>query len=81
MLPNIANRNSYTEVENFAPDPSLSKSLVEGLKALGHDKARLNDMNSGLHGIRIHAKQHNPSRPRYLVGAVDPRREGLAIGD
>jgi gamma-glutamyltranspeptidase / glutathione hydrolase len=73
QLPNIANRNGYTEIENLVANPLLAQDLLKGLKALGHKGARLNDMNSGLHGILVKDKQ--------LIGAVDPRREGLAVGD
>ncbi len=46
------------------------------LEALGHNVA-LNDMNSGLHAIAIEYTR----RTRVLLGGVDPRREGAALGD
>jgi gamma-glutamyltranspeptidase/glutathione hydrolase len=46
------------------------------LEALGHNVA-LNDMNSGLHAIEIEYTR----RGRVLFGGVDPRREGVALGD
>jgi gamma-glutamyltranspeptidase/glutathione hydrolase len=46
------------------------------LEALGHNVA-LNDMNSGLHAIAIEYTR----RKRVLLGGVDPRREGAALGD
>ncbi|WP_163132144.1 gamma-glutamyltransferase [Agarivorans sp. Alg241-V36] len=42
------------------------------LEALGY-KTKIKDMTSGLQGIRIY--------PDKLVGAADPRREGVAKGD
>jgi gamma-glutamyltranspeptidase/glutathione hydrolase len=46
------------------------------LEALGHTVA-VNDMNSGLHAIAIEYTR----RGRVLFGGVDPRREGVALGD
>ncbi len=37
----------------------------------------VNDMNSGLHAIAIEYTR----RGRMLFGGVDPRREGVALGD
>src|SRR5262245_2897474 len=48
----------------------------QALEALGHNVA-LNDLNSGLHAIAI----QSGSRGRVLYGGVDPRREGVALGD
>jgi gamma-glutamyltranspeptidase/glutathione hydrolase len=48
----------------------------EALEALGHTVA-INDMNSGLHAIAIEYTR----RGRVLSGGVDPRREGVALGD
>ncbi len=48
----------------------------QALEALGHNVA-LNDMNSGLHAIAIEYTR----RGRTLFGGVDPRREGVALGD
>jgi gamma-glutamyltranspeptidase/glutathione hydrolase len=48
----------------------------QALEALGHNVA-LNDMNSGLHAIAIEYTR----RGRTLLGGVDPRREGVALGD
>jgi gamma-glutamyltranspeptidase/glutathione hydrolase len=47
-----------------------------GLEALGHSVAARN-MNSGLHAIAIEYTR----RGRTLEGGVDPRREGVALGD
>jgi gamma-glutamyltranspeptidase / glutathione hydrolase len=46
------------------------------LEALGHNVV-VNDMNSGLHAIAIEYTR----RGRTLLGGVDPRREGAALGD
>jgi len=46
------------------------------LEALGHTVAPRN-MNSGLHAIEIEYSR----RGRKLEGGVDPRREGVALGD
>jgi gamma-glutamyltranspeptidase/glutathione hydrolase len=46
------------------------------LEALGHNVA-VNDMNSGLHAIAIEYTR----RGRVLLGGVDRRREGAALGD
>ena len=67
-LPHMLNRfgtyelEAATSAERFAPD----------LEALGY-KTKINDLNSGLHGIAI--------TPDGLIGGADPRREGLAAGD
>ena len=49
---------------------------ADALRALGHDVA-MRGLNSGLHGIVIDYTQEG----RVLSGGVDPRREGLALGD
>jgi gamma-glutamyltranspeptidase/glutathione hydrolase len=46
------------------------------LEAMGHNVA-IRDMNSGLHAIAIEYSR----RGRSLEGGVDPRREGVALGD
>src|SRR3990167_6660630 len=46
------------------------------LEALGHTVA-LRNMNSGLHAIAIDYVRGR----RVLTGGVDPRREGVALGD
>ncbi len=51
--------------------------LAPALEALGHDTIE-RSLNSGLHGIAI----EYPARgARILLGAADPRREGVALGD
>jgi gamma-glutamyltranspeptidase/glutathione hydrolase len=49
---------------------------VPALEALGHRVVQ-NDLNSGLHAIAIEYTR----RGRVLFGGVDPRREGVALGD
>jgi gamma-glutamyltranspeptidase/glutathione hydrolase len=48
----------------------------QALEALGHNVA-VNNLNSGLHAIAIEYMR----RGRVLLGGVDPRREGVAVGD
>jgi gamma-glutamyltranspeptidase/glutathione hydrolase len=67
-LVHVGNRNGSTDLES---GPS-SDALAAGLRARGHTVA-LRTLNSGLHGIEI--------TRRGLLGGVDPRREGVALGD
>ena len=75
-MPNLGNRNGPTELERGrAP-----RALADALRARGHDIREV-DMTSGLHAIALDC----PPPPRHhrrctLAGAVDPRREGSAIG-
>jgi gamma-glutamyltranspeptidase/glutathione hydrolase len=66
--PNMLNRNGPFELETG----TAAESLAEPLKALGFG-VRIADMTSGLQAIAI--------GPDGLAGGVDPRREGLAIGE
>ncbi|RZT04548.1 gamma-glutamyltranspeptidase / glutathione hydrolase [Duganella sp. CF402] len=71
-LPNIGSRNGPTELEAGR----VSRSVVEQLKARGHD-IREYDQNSGLQGIQrrtINGKEE-------WFGGADPRREGVVLGD
>ena len=52
------------------------EQYAEPLRALGHD-VRVSNLNSGLHGIVIEYSDDG----RVLYGGVDPRREGVALGD
>jgi gamma-glutamyltranspeptidase/glutathione hydrolase len=67
-LPHLGNRNGATEVER----DRVPERLVSELEQRGHVVQRT-DMTSGLHLIVRVGGQ--------WVGAVDPRREGLARGD
>lgn len=67
-LPNIGNRNGATEIE-AAPG---TDTIAAALRARGHE-VRVWRRASGLGGIAV--------TPHGLVGAVDPRREGAALGD
>jgi gamma-glutamyltranspeptidase/glutathione hydrolase len=49
---------------------------ADELESLGHD-VRPRNLNSGLHGIFIEYVDDG----RRIYGGVDPRREGLALGD
>jgi gamma-glutamyltranspeptidase/glutathione hydrolase len=66
--PHIGNRNGATEIERGR----VPETLALDLQRRGHE-IRRTDMTSGLHLI-VH-------RADGWVGAVDPRREGLARGE
>jgi gamma-glutamyltranspeptidase/glutathione hydrolase len=70
-LPNFGSRNAQTEVED-----GVSSTLVEALKARGHD-VRTMPMTSGLQGI-VRVREGGRT---VLRGGADPRREGIALGD
>lgn len=67
-LPNFGSRNGATELEAETRIADLKPSLEK----IGH-RVQVMDLNSGLHGITVSSQG--------LRGGVDPRREGLAIGD
>lgn len=66
-LPHMGSRNQATELEKGTPLENVAATL----KAMGHD-VRLREFPSGLHGVMW--------TPQGLVGAADPRREGVAAG-
>lgn len=68
-LPKVTNRNDYTALERG----TNIVGLEEQLKALGHSKLRVIDLNSGIHGIQL--------KDGILLGGADPRREGIAVGE
>jgi len=72
-MPNFGSRNGPTEVEQSR----ISRSLVEGLKARGHEVREI-PMTSGLQGI---VRVRLPDGRRGWAGGADPRREGVALGD
>lgn len=65
-MPNILHRGEKLEVETTALD------YAEPLKNLGH-AVLVTDMNSGLTGIQFKNGQ--------IIGAADPRRDGVAMGE
>ncbi|WP_299197881.1 gamma-glutamyltransferase [uncultured Amphritea sp.] len=67
--PHMVNRNGVTELEVG----TAAEQFAEPLKALGHE-TKIRDLNSGLHGF---FRQRDGS----WASAVDPRREGSALGD
>ncbi|NLD70055.1 MAG: gamma-glutamyltransferase family protein [Limnobacter sp.] len=75
-LPNLGNRNRPdTELERGRAPPAL----VDALRRRGHG-IRLAEMTSGLHAIAVDCPPATRDHRRCtLTGAVDPRREGLAI--
>ncbi|HRO57786.1 MAG TPA: gamma-glutamyltransferase, partial [Burkholderiaceae bacterium] len=75
-LPNLGNRNrATTELERDQAPPSLA----DALRRRGHE-IRLVDMTSGLHAIAVDCPPATRDHRRCtLTGAVDPRREGMAI--
>nr|WP_320136304.1 gamma-glutamyltransferase [uncultured Amphritea sp.] len=67
--PHVVNRNGVTELEAG----TFAETLAAPLQALGH-QTKVKDQNSGLHGF---FRQPDGS----WRSAVDPRREGTAMGD
>jgi gamma-glutamyltranspeptidase/glutathione hydrolase len=71
-MPNLGSRNGPTELEaGRAP-----KALADALRARGHDVREL-EMTSGLQGI---VRRCGRDGRCMLIGAADPRREGLVLG-
>lgn len=66
-LPHFVDRFGTVDLEAGTD----AEGYAERLKALGH-KVKIRDLNSGLHAIVM--------TPHGLVGAADPRREGIALG-
>ena len=67
-LPRYGGRTRATDLERMEGMDELSKVLT----ARGHE-VRMGGAGSGLHLISV--------TPRGLIGAADPRREGVALGD
>ncbi|AMP69220.1 gamma-glutamyltransferase family protein [Ralstonia solanacearum] len=72
-LPNFGSRNGPTEVERGL----VTQTLVQGLKARGHDVAQT-EMTSGTQAIV--RRPRDDGKPVWAGGA-DPRREGVVLGD
>lgn len=66
-LANVTNRNRVTTLEKGT---SLDKYKSQ-LEAKGH-KVVIRDLNSGVHAVMVEGDK--------LLGAADPRREGIALG-
>jgi len=64
----VVNRNGATELE----DGTDAVSFAPALEALGQE-VKTGTLESGLHAILI--------RDDQLIGAADPRREGVALGE
>ncbi len=79
--PNVSNRNGVTELElRGGVEGARLEVLAGALRAMGHTVA-FRPMTSGLHGIAVRgALGPGGAIVQTLVGAVDPRREGLALG-
>ncbi|MEE2761027.1 MAG: gamma-glutamyltransferase [Pseudomonadota bacterium] len=67
-LPHFVNRNGATDLEIG----TIVTALKPALEAAGH-RVRERKMTSGLHAVEV--------RNGQLMGAADPRREGVAVGD
>ena len=63
----VVNRNGNTDLEAGTEAEQLSSAL----QGLGHE-VNVRSLNSGLHAILLQDDK--------LIGAADPRREGLALG-
>ena len=70
--PHFANRNGPTELERMPGQQEWLTRTKKGLEARGH-QVRVGDMTSGLHAIIRTEKGY--------VGAADPRREGVVLGE
>jgi len=66
-LPHAVNRFGSYDLEDGTTAAEMETALTE----LGY-KVNLRGLNSGLHAIEI---------GEHLLGAADPRREGIALGE
>ncbi len=67
-LPHITHRNDYLALEE---NTSLAQLKME-LESMGYEVRQM-ELNSGIHSIKI--------IKNGLIGASDPRREGLVLGE
>jgi len=67
-LPNFANRNGATDLE----EGTYLADMASELEALGHS-VKVRPLNSGLHGLMV--------TPDGLGGGADPRREGVVLAN
>ena len=72
---NLANFGAQTGATTVLERSSGNQNLQAGLEARGHVVTVI-DINSGLHGIAASRAPH-----AGWIGAADPRREGVALGD
>lgn len=73
-----AMNTATTNVDHSNPELPL-QALLQGLQEKGH-KINRNAQTSGVSSIMRIAPRGN-SQSQQLIGGVDPRREGLALGD
>ncbi|SEI38571.1 gamma-glutamyltranspeptidase / glutathione hydrolase [Allopseudospirillum japonicum] len=66
--PHILNRFGTFDLE----EGTEAEKLKPALEAMGY-QVSIRDLNSGLHAIQFHEGK--------LIGAADPRREGIVMGD
>ena len=66
--PHLVNRFGAYDIEKH----SAAEGFKKGLQAMGY-RVNVRSLNSGLHGIVFNEGK--------LIGAADPRREGIARGD
>ena len=67
-LPHLVNRFGTYDLEAG----TSAESLQAPLEAMGY-RVNVRDLNSGLHAVQISDTK--------LLGAADPRREGIALGE
>ena len=67
-MPRMQNRYGSYELERG----TAAEKLKPQLEKLGY-KVKMKDLNSGIHAIILENNQ--------LIGAADPRREGIALGE
>ena len=67
-LPNMGSRNKETELERGTP----LENYQADLQRMGH-RVSILPFPSGIQAIMLEKNQ--------LIGAADPRREGMALGD